>query len=51
MGTLLDKFEKNYAKHSSSSLLPYYRGYKVHILLQQGDKDAAVTTLDSMISE
>lgn len=48
---LLDKFEKNYAKHSSSSLLPYYQGYKVNILLKQGDKDAALATLDSMIGD
>lgn len=48
---LLDKFEKNYAKHSSSSLLPYYQGYKVNILLKQGDKDAALAVLDSMITD
>jgi predicted negative regulator of RcsB-dependent stress response len=47
---LLEKFEKNYEKHSSSSLLPYYQGYKVNILLKQGDKSAALTTLDSMIT-
>jgi hypothetical protein len=48
---LLDKFEKNYEKHSSSSLLPYYQGYKVNILLKQGDKNIALATLDSMIAD
>ena len=48
---LLDKFEKNYEKHSRSSLLPYYQGYKVNILLKQGDKSIALATLDSMIAD
>src|SRR4030095_3020635 len=48
---LLDKFEKNYEKHSRSSLLPYYQEYKVNILLKNGDKDAALVTLDSMIND
>ncbi|HLJ31519.1 MAG TPA: hypothetical protein VKU36_03725 [Candidatus Babeliales bacterium] len=47
---LLEKFEKNYAKHSSSSLLPYYLGYKVQILLHQNRKDEALATLDTMIT-
>jgi tetratricopeptide (TPR) repeat protein len=49
--SLLDKFEKNYEKHSSSSLLPYYQAYKVNILLKQGEKNTALTTLDSMIND
>lgn len=47
---LLEKFEKNYEKHASSSLLPYYLGYKVRILLHQGKKEDALATLDSMIA-
>lgn len=46
---LLKKFEKNYEKHSGSSLLPYYLSYKVRILLNQNKKDEALTTLDKMI--
>jgi len=48
---LLEKFEKNYTKHSSSSLLPYYLGYKVQILLHQDKRDEALTTLDAMIRD
>lgn len=48
---LLEKFEKNYDKHSSSSLLPYYLGYKVQILLAQDKKDEALATLDKIISD
>ena len=47
---LLNKFEAQYAKHSDSSLLPYYQGYKVRMLLAQKDRDAALSTLDEMIS-
>lgn len=47
---LLEKFEKNYDKHSHSSLLPYYLGYKVQILLAQDKKDEALATLNSMIA-
>lgn len=47
---LLEKFETNYAKHSRSSLLPYYLGYKVQILLAQDKKNEALATLDTMIS-
>ena len=39
---LLEKFEKNYERHSNSSLLPYYLGYKVRILLNQDKKDEAL---------
>jgi tetratricopeptide (TPR) repeat protein len=48
---LLEKFESSYAKHSSSSLLPYYLGYKVQILLAQDKRDEALTTLDTMIND
>ena len=47
---LLNKFEDNYKKHAYSSLLPYYQSYKVHILLRQGERDAALATLDEMIT-
>ena len=47
--TLLEKFEKNYDKHSNSSLLPYYLGYKVKILLNQDKKEEALAVLDKMI--
>lgn len=47
---LLEKFENNYAKHSSSSLLPYYLSYKVRILLNQDKKEQALETLDTMIT-
>jgi predicted negative regulator of RcsB-dependent stress response len=47
---LLEKFEKNYEKHASSSLLPYYLSYKVQILLEQDKKDEALATLDTMIA-
>jgi predicted negative regulator of RcsB-dependent stress response len=46
---LLKKFEKNYDKHSGSSLLPYYLSYKVRILLNQNKKDEALAVLDKMI--
>jgi predicted Zn-dependent protease len=46
---LLDKFEKNYEKHASSSLLPYYVSYKVRILLNQDKREEALATLDTMI--
>ncbi len=46
---LLDKFEKNYEKHASSSLLSYYLSYKVRILLNQNKRDEALATLDTMI--
>jgi hypothetical protein len=48
---LLNKFEKNYEKHSRSSLLPYYLSYKVRILLHQSKRDEALTVLDSMIAD
>lgn len=48
--TLLKKFEKNYEKHSSSSLLPYYLSYKVRILLNQDKREEALATLDAMIN-
>ena len=48
---LLQKFEKNYEKHSNSSLLPYYLGYKVRILLHQNKKDEALATLDTVIAD
>lgn len=48
---LLEKFETQYKKHSNSSLLPYYLGYKVQILLAEDKKDEALATLDTMISE
>ena len=47
---LLEKFEKNYEKHSYSSLLPYYLGYKVQILLAQDKKEEALETLHKMIT-
>ncbi len=46
---LLDKFKKNYEKHAHSSLLPYYQGYAVNILLKSGDTDAALALLNDMI--
>lgn len=48
--SLLEKFETQYKKHSSSSLLPYYLGYKVQILLAQDKKEEALVTLDNMIA-
>lgn len=48
---LLEKFEKNYDKHSSSSLLPNYLGYKVQILLAQDKREEALATLDKMIAD
>jgi predicted Zn-dependent protease len=48
---LLEKFEKNYDKHSNSSLLPYYLGYKVQILLAQDKKEEALVILDKMIAD
>lgn len=48
---LLEKFETNYQKHSHSSLLPYYLGYKVKILLQQDNRSEALNTLNRAISE
>jgi tetratricopeptide (TPR) repeat protein len=47
---LLQKFEKNYEKHSSSSLLPNYLSYKVRILLNQDKREEALATLDTMIA-
>ena len=47
---LLEKFEKNYEKHSGSSLLPYYLSYKVRILLNQNKREEAIATLDTMIA-
>jgi|GEM_PF-2003845 len=46
---LLEKFEKNYDKHSHSSLLSYYLGYKVRILLAQNKQEEALIVLDKMI--
>lgn len=48
---LLDKFEKNYEKHSNSSQLPYYMHYKVRILLNQGKKDEALAILNKVIDQ
>ncbi len=48
---LLEKFETQYQKHSSSSVLPYYLGYKVQILLAQDKKEEALVTLDKMIAD
>ncbi len=48
---LLAKFEKSYEKHAHSSLMPYYLGYKVRILLHQGKKDEALATLQTMIAD
>ncbi len=48
---LLEKFETNYKKHSHSSLLPYYLGYKVQILLAQDKRDEALAVLDRMIAD
>jgi predicted negative regulator of RcsB-dependent stress response len=48
---LLEKFETQYKKHSNSSLLPYYLGYKVQILLAEDKRDEALATLDTMISD
>lgn len=48
---LLEKFETNYKKHSNSSLLPYYLGYKVQILLAQDKRDEALATLNRMIAD
>jgi hypothetical protein len=47
---LLEKFETQYKNHAGSSLLPYYVGYKVQILLAQDKKDEALVVLDGMIS-
>jgi len=47
---LLEKFEKNYEKNSSSSLLPYYLSYKVRILLNQNKPTEALEVLDTMIT-
>lgn len=48
---LLKKFEKNYEKHSGSSLLPYYLNYKVKILLHQDKKDEALALLDKVVAD
>jgi predicted negative regulator of RcsB-dependent stress response len=48
---LLEKFETQYKNHANSSLLPYYLGYKVQILLAQDKKDEALVTLDKMITD
>jgi predicted negative regulator of RcsB-dependent stress response len=47
---LLEKFEAQYQKHASSSLLPYYLSYKVQILLAEDKKDEALLALDTMIT-
>lgn len=47
---LLEKFEQQYAKHSNSSLLPYYLGYKVQILLHQDKRQEALDVLNGMIT-
>lgn len=47
---LLEKFEAQYKKHSNSSLLLYYVGYKVQILLAQDKKEEALVALDTIIS-
>ncbi len=49
--SLLEKFETQYKKRSSSSLLPYYLGYKVQILLAQDKKEEALVALDKMITD
>jgi len=48
---LLEKFEKQYEKHSSSSLLAYYLGYKVQILLHQHKHEQALAILEKMIRD
>lgn len=48
---LLEKFETQYKKHANSSLLPYYLGYKVQILLAQDKKDEALVVMDQLISD
>lgn len=48
---LLEKFENNYTKHASSSLLPYYLGYKVQILLAQDKREEALAALNTMITD
>jgi len=48
---LLEKFEKSYKKHSSSSVLPYYLGYKVRILLNQDKKEEALVALNTIIAD
>lgn len=47
---LLEKFNRTYQEHSGSSLLPYYLGYKVQILLEQDKSEEALATLDTMIN-
>ena len=48
--SLLEKFESTYNKHSSSTLINYYLGYKVQILLQQNKTPQALAVLDTIIS-
>ncbi len=48
---LLEKLNAAYEKNANSSLLPYYLGYKVRILLHQGKKEEAIATLNKMIAD
>lgn len=45
------KFEKGFADHSGSSLVPYYKSYVVNILLQQDKADEAAALLDRIESD
>ncbi|HSC25409.1 MAG TPA: hypothetical protein VLB80_04320 [Candidatus Babeliales bacterium] len=47
---LLEKFEEQFKNHSHSSLLPYYLGYKVILLLNQDKRNEAIVTLNDMIT-
>ena len=45
------KFEKGFADHSGSSLIPYYKSYVVAILLQQNNVDEAAALLKTVESD
>lgn len=49
--TLLNKFTQGFEKHSSASLLPYYKDYAANILLIQNKKEEALALLDTIVSE
>jgi hypothetical protein len=48
---LLEKFDAAYEAHAGSYLLPYYKGYKVQILLQQNKKEEAIALLNTLTTD
>lgn len=45
------KFEKGFSDYSGSSLIPYYKGYVVTILLQQNKADEAAALLETIMAD